>query len=57
MWELSDPAIPTHRKGSASDKILLLPGTNIPDEWLPEQSHDWFEGVDGVLSSEEGTVR
>ena len=42
MWELSDPTIPTHRKGSALDKFLLVPGTNIPDEWLPTQSHDWI---------------
>ena len=34
-WELNDPTKPTHTKGSTLDKFLLLPGTNIPDEWLP----------------------
>ena len=41
MWELSDPRVPTHRKGSTLDKFLLLPGTNIPEEWLPSEMSEW----------------
>ena len=51
MWELSDPAISTRRKGSALDKFLILPGTNVPVEWPPSQSRDW---VDAEGSSYDG---
>ena len=52
MWELSDPKISTRKKGSALDKFLLLPGTNIPDEWLPSQSRYWVEAAE-MLSEED----
>ena len=50
MWELTDPKVATHRKGSALDKFLLLPGTNIPDAWLPSGNMD-LQGI-----SEDGSA-
>ena len=53
MWELSDPTLPKHRKGSSLDKFLLLPGTDIPEELLPTQSHDWFMNEEDNFQGEE----
>ena len=54
MWELSDPNIPTHRKGSTLDKIMLLPRTNIPEEWLPSEVNEWGGVEADVASGERG---
>ena len=45
-WELSDPIRPTHEKGSALDKFILLPGGDIPDAFLQPHS-DHLEGEIG----------
>ena len=47
LWELSDPPLATHKKGHALDKFILLPGTNVPDEWLPPQACDWLDDSEG----------
>ena len=36
LWELSDPMLPTFERKSAVDKFLLLPGADIPEEWMLE---------------------
>ena len=37
LWELSDPSQATFKTGSSLDKILLRPGADIPEEWLPPE--------------------
>ena len=34
-WELSDPTLPTHEHGCALDRMLFLPGSEIPAFLLP----------------------
>ena len=43
MWELSDPALPSHVKGSALDKFIIWPGAHIPSELLPPESMEWLD--------------
>ena len=54
MWELSDPRVPTHRKGSTLDKFLLLAGTHIPEEWLPSEMSEWGGAVEDFIAEEHG---
>ena len=37
LWELSSPTIPTHEEGSVLDRMLLLPGDEVPWEWIPPE--------------------
>ena len=51
-WELSDPDLPTHRKGSTMDKFMLLPGTNKLEEWPPLETSEWRGVEDNFVPCE-----
>ena len=53
ILELSYPMIPTHTKGSALGKFLLLPGANILEELLPAQAPDWSGEQEGGAEPDE----
>ena len=36
LWELTDPALATYKTGSSLDKMILRPGNDVPEEWLPQ---------------------
>ena len=47
LWELTNPAIPTHNEGSALDKVLLLPGAEVLWDLLPPEPEKWKTEADG----------
>ena len=52
MWELANPAKPTRKKWSALGRFLILPGTNIPDDWLPSHTDEWREESKGLAKGD-----